>query len=75
MILGVDWKGVVEDTTNAGKPVRGAIALALIVATLAFVAAHSLAGFARWRLQHELCRRDVERLSGDDRLSPVDAEV
>jgi hypothetical protein len=61
-VLGVDWKNAVEDTVNSGKPVEAAIALVLIVATLAFVAVRSLIGFARWRIQRELWRRDVERL-------------
>jgi hypothetical protein len=62
VVLGVDWKEVVQDTVNSGKPVKGAIALVLIVPTLLFVAARSLIGFARWRLQRELWRRDVARL-------------
>jgi hypothetical protein len=32
-------------------------------ATLPFVAARSAIGFARWRLQRELWRRDVERMT------------
>lgn len=60
-LLGVDWKAAVEDTVNSGKPVEAAIVLALVVGTLAFVAVRSLIGFARWRIQRELWRRDVER--------------
>jgi hypothetical protein len=52
----------VEGVLNSGKPVRGAVALAIIVPTLLFVASRSLIGFARWRLQRELWRRDVARL-------------
>jgi hypothetical protein len=72
VVLGVDWKEVIEDSVNSGKPVRGAFALAIIVPTLAFVAARSLVGFARWRLQRELWRRDVERLgpAKDDVAEP-----
>ncbi len=40
------------------------IVLVIIVPTLLFVAARSAIGFARWRLQRELWRRDVERLAG-----------
>jgi hypothetical protein len=58
--LGLDWKAAVEDTVNSGKPVEAAIVLALVVGTLAFVAVRSLIGFARWRIQRELWRRDVE---------------
>ena len=47
---------------------RAAIVLAVVVPTLAFVAVRSLLGFARWRLQRELWRRDVEGAS----LSHVD---
>jgi hypothetical protein len=36
--------------------------VAIIVPTLLFVAARSAIGFARWRLQRELWRRDVARL-------------
>jgi hypothetical protein len=62
VLLGVDWKGAVESAVNSGKPVKAAIVLALVVPTLAFVAIRSLVGFARWRLQRELWRRDVEGL-------------
>jgi hypothetical protein len=58
----VDWKQVVEDALNSGRPVQGAFVLAVVLPTLAFVAARSTIGFARWRLQRELWRRDVERL-------------
>ena len=62
LLLGVDWRTVVEDAVNSGKPVKGAIVLVLVLPTLLFVAARSLIGFARWRLQRELWRRDVERV-------------
>jgi hypothetical protein len=64
VVLGVDWKDVVQDAVNSGRPVKTAFALSLIVPTLLFVAARSLIGFVRWRLQRELWRRDVERLDG-----------
>jgi hypothetical protein len=35
------------------------------VPTLVFLAARSMLGFARWRIQRELWRRDVARLSAD----------
>jgi hypothetical protein len=41
--------------------------LAIVLPSLAFLAARSLSGFARWRLQRELWRRDVERLSRAER--------
>jgi hypothetical protein len=63
IVFGVDWKGVVTSTFNDGRPVRGAIILAVVLPTLIFVALHSLFGYGRWRLQRELWRRDVEQLS------------
>lgn len=63
IVLGADWKGVVESALNAGRPVKGAIVLAVVVPTLLFIAARSLIGWLRWRLQRELWRRDVERLT------------
>jgi hypothetical protein len=63
IVFGVDWKGVVTSTFNDGRPLRGAIILAVVLPTLIFVALHSLFGYGRWRLQRELWRRDVEQLS------------
>jgi hypothetical protein len=62
VVLGFDWKQVVRDALNSGRPIEGAFVLALLLPTLIFLAARSLIGFARWRLQRELWRRDVERL-------------
>jgi hypothetical protein len=62
-VLGLDWKGFVADSLNSGKPIEGAFTLAILIPTLVFVAARSMLGFARWRLQRELWRRDVERLT------------
>jgi hypothetical protein len=67
IVLGVDWRQTVENVVNSGKPVKGAIILLIVVPTLAFVAARSLVGFARWRLQRELWRRDAERLASPGR--------
>jgi hypothetical protein len=63
IVLGVSWKDVVEAAVNSGRPVKGAVALAFIVPTLVFVALRSGLGYCRWRIQRELWRRDVERLS------------
>ncbi len=65
VLLGVEWRDLVESAVNSGRPVRGAIVVVLVVPTLLFVAAHSSIGFARWRLQRELWRRDVQRLSAE----------
>jgi hypothetical protein len=62
LVFGVDWKSVIEQLLNSGAPVRGAIALAIVLPTLLFVALRSLTGYGRWRVQRELWRRDVERL-------------
>ena len=62
VILGVNWKTIVEHAINSGRPVAGALTVAIVVPTLLFVAARSAIGFARWRLQRELWRRDVARL-------------
>jgi hypothetical protein len=54
LVLGFDWKGTVNDTLNSGDPIAGALLLAIAVPTLVFVAARSMLGFARSRLQREL---------------------
>jgi hypothetical protein len=66
-VVGLDWKNLVEDAVNSGRPLENAIILALALPTFVFLAARSLVGFARWRLQRELWRRDVERLGGEER--------
>jgi hypothetical protein len=64
VVLGIDWRVLVEDALNSGKPVKGAIVLVLVLPTFGFLLARSVIGFLRWRLQRELWRRDVERLGG-----------
>ena len=66
LVLGFDWKEVVRHAVNSGKPVKGALVLAVVVPTLIFLVARSAIGFARWRLQRELWRRDVERLEAGE---------
>jgi hypothetical protein len=51
-----------SDALNSGRPIEGAFVLAVLLPTLLFLAARSLIRFARWRLQRELWRRDVEPL-------------
>lgn len=63
LVLGVDWKHGVQDTFNAGEPVRGVLALVIVLPTLLFVALHSVTGYGRWRLQRELWRRDVAQMA------------
>ena len=63
VILGFDVERVVRDALNSGQPIREAFVLAILLPTIAFLLARSAIGYARWRLQRELWRRDVERLS------------
>ena len=65
LALGVEWRDFVEGAINSGKPLENALLLAVVLPTVVFLAARSLIGFARWRLQRELWRRDVQRLSGE----------
>jgi hypothetical protein len=65
VILGLDFKDYVRHAFNSGAPLKSAAALAIILPTVAFLVARSGIGFARWRLQRELWRRDVLRLEGD----------
>jgi hypothetical protein len=67
IVLGFDVKDKVADVVNGGDPVRAAIFLAILAPTIVFFLAHSAIGYMRWRLQRELWRRDVERLTGEDR--------
>jgi hypothetical protein len=64
VVLGVEWKDVVEDAVNSGRPLENALLFAVGLPTAVFLLARSMIGFARWRLQRELWRRDVDRLSG-----------
>ena len=66
LVLGFDWKQIIREALNSGRPVEGAFVLAVLLPTLLFLAARSLIGFARWRLQRELWRRDVERLEAGE---------
>ena len=56
---------------NSGKPIEGAFALAILVPTLVFLAARSMLGYGRWRLQRELWRRYVERLTAAQEHEPA----
>jgi hypothetical protein len=64
VVVGVEWRDLVEEAINSGRPLRHALVLAIVLPTALFLAARSLIGFARWRLQRELWRRDVTRLGG-----------
>jgi len=63
LLIGVDWKHGVQDTFNAGEPVKGILAAVVVLPTLLFVALHSVTGYGRWRLQRELWRRDVASMA------------
>ncbi len=56
---------------NSGKPLEHAFAFAIVVPTIVFLLARSAIGYCRWRLQRELWRRDVERLTGARLPTPV----
>jgi hypothetical protein len=42
IVLGLDWRGAVNDTLNGGDLIEGALVLAVLVPTLVFVAARSM---------------------------------
>ena len=65
VVLGLDFTDYIRHALNSGAPLKSAAALAIIVPTVVFLVARSSIGFARWRLQRELWRRDVLRLEGD----------
>jgi hypothetical protein len=58
-VIGLRWRNALENALNEGRPVRAIVALALLLAIGALVAVHSLLGFARWRVQRELWRRET----------------
>jgi hypothetical protein len=64
VVVGVEWKDVVEGAVNSGRPLENALLFAVGVPTAVFLLARSMIGFARWRLQRELWRRDVDRFGG-----------
>jgi hypothetical protein len=62
-VVGLDPREVVRAAVNSGKPLEHVVALSVVLVTLIFILARSLLGWLRWKLQRELWRRDVERLS------------
>lgn len=62
-ILGVDPKDAIEGAFNSGAPVKGILAIALLIPTVIFLLLRSAIGYGRWRVQRELWRRDVTRLT------------
>lgn len=70
LVLGIKWEDVVRDVFNSGDAVDGALLLAIVLPTGIFLLARSSIGYLRWRLQRELWRRDVERLSELSRSDP-----
>jgi hypothetical protein len=66
VVIGVDWKDLVQESVNSGRPLRNVAILAIVVPTAVFLLARSMVGFLRWRLQRELWRRDVERIGPGD---------
>ena len=66
IIVGVDVRPVVEEALNSGQSIRHAVVLAFLIPTVVFLLARSMIGWLRWKLQRELWRRDVERMSRKD---------
>ena len=63
VVAGVDLSSVIRTSLNSGRSIEHVFALAIIIPTVVFLLLRSLLGFCRWKLQRELWRRDVERLS------------
>ncbi len=63
LVIGVDVRPVVQDALNSGKPIEHVAVLVILIPTIIFLLARSMIGWLRWKLQRELWRRDVERLS------------
>lgn len=61
-LLGHDWRHDAEVALNSGHTITGALALAVVFVLLGFIALRSAIGFARWRIQRELWRREVAAL-------------
>ncbi len=63
IILGFDVRDAVSGALNSGRPVEGIFAIAILIPTLMFLLLRSGIGYCRWRVQRELWRRDVKRLT------------
>ena len=63
LVFGVDLGPLLRSALTSGRPIEHVFVLSIVLPTLVFLLARSLLGFGRWKLQRELWRRDVERLS------------
>jgi uncharacterized membrane protein YidH (DUF202 family) len=63
IVVGVDIRDLVQHVFNSGRRMEHVVGLAILTVTIAFLLLRSVLGFWRWRLQRELWRRDVERLT------------
>jgi hypothetical protein len=63
IVVGVDVRDLVQQVFNSGRRMEHVVGLAILAVTVAFLLLRSVLGFWRWRLQRELWRRDVERLT------------
>lgn len=63
LLVGYDVRPTVKSLLSSGSRLEHALALGIVLVTVIFLLARSVLGFARWKLQRELWRRDVERLS------------
>jgi hypothetical protein len=63
IVLGLDVRDAVKSIFNSGRSLEHVVEIAIFLVTVAFLLARSAIGWCRWRLQRELWRRDVKRLS------------
>jgi hypothetical protein len=63
IIVGLDVRDTVRAILNSGRSLEHVVELALFLVTVIFLLCRSAIGWCRWRLQRELWRRDVERLT------------
>jgi hypothetical protein len=62
-VAGFDFAPTLRSLLNSGRPIEHVFVLSILIPTVIFLLARSMLGFGRWKLQRELWRRDVERLS------------
>ncbi len=63
IILGFDPKDAIEGALHSGRPISGILAITVLIPTVIFLLLRSGIGYCRWRVQRELWRRDVRRLT------------
>jgi hypothetical protein len=63
IVVGLDLRDAVKSILNGGRSLEHLVELSIFLVTVAFLLCRSAIGWCRWRLQRELWRRDVKRLS------------